>query len=263
MKSSKRNLTNDHPKTFSKREDKKSVSIKWNSRLFFQFGLIVSMLTVFYAMESTIGLKVNRGVAKDTRVDLTDKEYVAFEVEKPVEVPEVKKVKKKPAPTRKKVLSVLPEIGKENEPETDLGSTDIKIDEPIIDNTPPTVVKSPTTINLLGVEFAPVFPGCEVLTTNKEKIDCMSSKINSFIRKKFNTEDISGLEAGKEHRIHVQFKIDNTGKVVDVVARGPHPLLEKEAIRVIRKLPKMKPGKQGNINVNVNYGVPIIFNLDY
>lgn len=263
MKSSKRNLTNDHPKTFSKREDKKSVSIKWNSRLFFQVGLIVSMLAVFLVMESTFSLTVHREVAKTDGVDLIDREYVDFVVEKEKEVPVVKKVKKKPAPVRKKVLSVLPEIGKENEPDTDIGDSEVKPDEPIIDTTPTVAVKKPPTINLLGVEFAPVFPGCEALTTNKEKIDCMSSKINSFISKKFRTEDFDNLETGKKHRIHVQFKINSNGDVVDVKARATNPLLEKEAIRVVSKLPKMKPGKQGNTKVNVNYGVPIIFNLDY
>jgi len=36
MKLSNNNLNNDQPKSLSKRNDKKSVNIKWNSKLFFQ-----------------------------------------------------------------------------------------------------------------------------------------------------------------------------------------------------------------------------------
>ncbi|MBV1924717.1 MAG: energy transducer TonB, partial [Flavobacteriaceae bacterium] len=236
---------------------------KWNSRFFFQVGLIVSMLAVFLVMESTFGLTVHRETATGPVFEWKEAENPIYELEKAKVIPVKQKVKKKSIVKREKVLSVLPTITKNNEPETKVGSSEVKPDEPFVNTTPTTVVKVPPTINLLGVEFAPVFPGCEALSTNKEKIDCMSSKINSFIRKKFNTEDFDGLEAGIKHRIHVQFKIDNTGEVVDVKARASHPALEKEAMRVISKLPRMKPGKQGNTNVNVNYGVPIIFNLDY
>jgi len=263
MKSSKRNLTNDHPKTFSKREDKKSVSIKWSSSLFFQVGLIVSMLAVFLVMESTFGLTVNRDTATTDPFELNEPRILDFVVKEPKVIPVKKKLKKKKSPKREKVASVITKAPNNNVVETKIGSSEVKPDEPFVDATPTIVVKVPPTINLLGVEFAPVFPGCEVLSTNKEKIDCMSSKINSFIRKKFNTEDFDGLESGIKHRIHVQFKIDSKGEVVDVKARASHPALEKEAIRVVSKLPRMKPGKQGNTNVNVNYGVPIIFNLDY
>jgi protein TonB len=50
--------------------------------------------------------------------------------------------------------------------------------------------------------------------------------------------------------------------VVDVKAIAQHQSLIKEASRVISKLPKMTPGKQGNTNVDVIYRVPIRFNID-
>ena len=38
--------------TRNKRAEKKQTNIKWNSRLFFQIGVIVSLLTVFFIMPS-------------------------------------------------------------------------------------------------------------------------------------------------------------------------------------------------------------------
>jgi protein TonB len=63
----------------------------------------------------------------------------------------------------------------------------------------------------------------------------------------------------------VEFIIDSGGNVTSVkpmmVRNANNPDLEKEALRVIGKLPKMKPGKQGNEAVNVRYTIPISFKL--
>ena len=40
----------------SKREEKKRINIRWNSGLFFQIGLIISMLFVFLIVESNFGI---------------------------------------------------------------------------------------------------------------------------------------------------------------------------------------------------------------
>ena len=56
--------------------------------------------------------------------------------------------------------------------------------------------------------------------------------------------------------------IDDKGNVVDVVARAPDSKLEREAQRVINKLPRMTPGRQGDMPVEVIYTIPIKFNID-
>ncbi|MDH3321630.1 MAG: energy transducer TonB [Flavobacteriaceae bacterium] len=106
------------------------------------------------------------------------------------------------------------------------------------------------------IENVPVYPGCK--GTNEEKKKCMVDKITKHVNKKYNTGlagDL-GLSPGKK-RVYVQFKIDKTGKVVDVRARGPHKRLEKEAIRVVDQLPDMTPGKQRGRPVGVKYTLPI------
>ena len=110
------------------------------------------------------------------------------------------------------------------------------------------------------IDEVPVYPGCET-ANNKKK--CMSDKITKYVAKEFNVDlaqDL-GLSAGKK-RISVQFKIDNHGNVSDVRARAPHPKLQEEAIRVLKGLPKMKPGKQNGRAVNVRYNLPIVFKVE-
>jgi protein TonB len=111
------------------------------------------------------------------------------------------------------------------------------------------------------IENVPIFPGCEKEKGNNAKKQCMSDKISKFVNKKFNTDLASDLGLSGRQRINVIFKIDKTGNIVGVQARAPHPGLEKEAKRVIRMLPKMKPGKQRGKPVNVPYSLPILFQV--
>ena len=52
------------------------------------------------------------------------------------------------------------------------------------------------------------------------------------------------------------------GNITGVRARAPHPRLEKEAVRVINLLPKMKPGIKNGKPVIVPYSIPMIFQVN-
>ena len=63
-------------------------------------------------------------------------------------------------------------------------------------------------------------------------------------------------------KVFVQFVIEKDGSVSDVkVARSVDTFLDKEAIRVVKAMPKWKPGKQRGKPVRVSYTVPINFQL--
>ena len=69
-------------------------------------------------------------------------------------------------------------------------------------------------------------------------------------------------ENGTQGRVTCQFVVGSDGSVRDVkVLRGVEPYLDKEAIRVIKSMPKWIPGKQNGKAVSVKYTVPIIFKL--
>ncbi len=257
MKSNEKNFQN-------KREEKKLVNIKWNSRFFFQLGLIVSLLVVFFVMESTVGLKVNHESAK-FKSTLEEPPFINYvlEDEKPRRVENnIKKTEPKPQPQKVLKSNDFEPIKNDFPTIDDIISGDNAPIEPdlptVVDNAPPTN-KVPS--NIMNVEFVPVFPGCETMGTKSEKIACMSSKINVFINKNFRQELLENLPSNQSQRIYVQFKIGTDGYVTDVVANSNNPLLKNEAQRVINKLPIMQPGKQGDTKVEVLYTVPIVFRI--
>ena len=64
-------------------------------------------------------------------------------------------------------------------------------------------------------------------------------------------------------KVFVQFVVWKDGTIKDVkVVKGPHRLLNEEALRVITKMPSWKPGKQRGKNVNARFTLPIKFKID-
>ena len=69
-------------------------------------------------------------------------------------------------------------------------------------------------------------------------------------------------ENGVQGRVTIQFVVEKDGSISDVhVLRGVDPSLDKEAVRVVKSMPRWTPGKQNGINVRVNYRVPVLFRL--
>lgn len=69
-------------------------------------------------------------------------------------------------------------------------------------------------------------------------------------------------ENGIQGRVICQFVVNRDGSIVDVeVVRSVDPSLDKEAIRVIRSMPKWSPGKQRGKPVRVKYTLPVNFKL--
>lgn len=261
MKLSQNNLNNDQPKSLSKRNDKKSVNIKWNSKLFFQLGLIISLVLVYLIMETKFEI-IDKEQAFVEKEYLEEMPMVRYTIDEPIPLPKEKVVFEKNAP---KIITKIINIVSEETPDIE------------IENTKETLIVTPSKNNLkeekkeeidilknfMGVEFVPVFPGCEKLLSNEEKRNCMSLKIRKFIVKKFDTDKLDESSQIKEQKITVQFTINNEGKVINVTARAPNKLLEKEAKRVVAKLPQMIPGRQGDKNVAVQYMVPITFKTEF
>lgn len=64
-------------------------------------------------------------------------------------------------------------------------------------------------------------------------------------------------------RVVVSFVVGKDGHISDVtVLRSVDPSLDKEAVRVVRNMPRWTPGKQGGEPVRVRYNVPVSFRLN-
>ena len=113
------------------------------------------------------------------------------------------------------------------------------------------------TVAFALVEEVPVFPGCEeVLKANRR--NCFQKQMQMHIAKNFRYPKIAQTK-NIQGRVFVQFTIDIDGTVESIRTRGPHPILEKEAKRIISRLPKIKPGSKDGKLVKVPFSIPITF----
>ncbi len=74
----------------------------------------------------------------------------------------------------------------------------------------------------------------------------------------------SAQKKGIQGKCYFQFVITDSGKVTNIkLKKGVPdcPECDKEALRVIEKMPKWIPGKVGDKNVNSTFSLPIIFKL--
>ena len=61
-------------------------------------------------------------------------------------------------------------------------------------------------------------------------------------------------------RVMVMFVVETDGSISNVrVARKVFPSLDKEAVRVVKAMPKWKPGKEKGRPVRVNFTLPVVF----
>lgn len=120
------------------------------------------------------------------------------------------------------------------------------------------IAQNPVNEEVKVIEHPPVYPGCEHFEGDSKMLrNCMSIKISAFVTMKIKTRVMRNLIHGKTYKIYVNFTIDEEGEVTDVSAKGPTPEMEKEAVRVVKKLPDMKPGIMDGEPVRVKYSLPI------
>ena len=63
-------------------------------------------------------------------------------------------------------------------------------------------------------------------------------------------------------RVLVTFVVERDGTITDVqVAKPTFPSLDDEAMRLVKKMPKWKPGTQRGVPVRVKFTLPVVFKL--
>ena len=99
------------------------------------------------------------------------------------------------------------------------------------------------------VENMPVFPGGDL-------------GLMKYIQKNVKYPPIA-KEYNITGKVYISFVVDKSGSVTNVkVVRGVDKNLDAEAVRVIKSLPKYKPGKQRGKAVKVRVYAPINFTLN-
>lgn len=126
--------------------------------------------------------------------------------------------------------------------------------------TKPTTNKNePLTINMLS--RPPLYPGCKRSSPSEER-ECTDKQIGKFIKK--NLKYPEDARRGKiEGTVKVDFIIAKDGSVSGVQYQNDiGGDCAKEAIRLVRQLPKFEPGIDKNGNpAQVKFTLPIRFDL--
>ena len=119
--------------------------------------------------------------------------------------------------------------------------------------------KEENSIPFAEITKVPRFLQC-YLVSQSEARECFKKQLNAHIRRNFRYPEIA-QKMGIQGRVYVNFIISEDGSITNIRLRGPDKNLEKEAKRIISKLPKMTPGKQKGRPVRVPFSVPISFRL--
>ena len=202
--------------------------------------------------------KLNTEKKKEAKVE--KKEIIRQEPEKVVE--QVKSSVKFTAPVIKKDEEVkeedeikLDEVQKSDkavgaftvEGNDEVGGAVLKAKEDIAAPEPPKHVVEETKIFTV-VEQMPMYPGGD-------------AALMGYLRDNIHYPTVAA-ENGVQGRVVVGFVVERDGSITDVkVLRSVDPSLDREAMRVVKSMPRWTPGKQNGSAVRVKYQVPVTFRL--
>ena len=225
------------------------------SKLFTQLGLVLALFITYIAIEQKTYDR-NFGELADVVMngDLEEEIPITERIE-----PEIPKTPPPPTPEKIEVVEDEKEVEETIIESTETDETEAVEVEEIeeIEEAEEVIEDVPFTI----IEDVPVFPGCKGSKAELKK--CFNKKMQKHFGKKFDSDlpNELGLSPGRK-RLIMLFKIDRQGNIVDIRAKAPHPRLQKEAIRIIKLLPKMKPGRQRGKAVGVKYTLPMRIDVE-
>ena len=121
----------------------------------------------------------------------------------------------------------------------------LKVNEKVVDEVPP------------AVEETKVFDVVEQMPSFKGGDAALMEWLSKNIKYPVVAE-----ENGIQGRVVATFVVERDGSITDVkIVKSVDPSLDKEAVRVLKSMPKWIPGKQNGQAVRVKYTVPVTFRL--
>lgn len=212
--------------------------------LFFQIGLVVALGIVFAAFEWP---------SKAVRINYLDMpKSVDVEIDMVPVTEQIQEQRQTPPPPPA-VQDIMLIIDDDSDLDSNIdfnsemtGDEDITF-VPVIETEPEVIDVDPEIF--VSAEIMPEYPGGQMAL-----LKFLANNVKY---------PISAQENGIFGRVFVSFVIDRTGEITNVrVARPVNPDLDKEAIRVVKSMPRWTPGYQQGRPVNVSYTVPINFVLN-
>ena len=103
---------------------------------------------------------------------------------------------------------------------------------------------------LKDVEIAPVYDGCENLSNEKTR-ECFNKKVAAFIKREFDMNLLKDLNLSEPEKVDTFFIITENGNLTGMKVRDAEVTIQAEILRVLRKMPIMKPAINDGENVSV------------
>lgn len=111
--------------------------------------------------------------------------------------------------------------------------------------------------DVIKIEKVPIYPGCKG-DDNETLKNCMSVKVQELINKNYRPEVIDDQNLKDSiYKIIINFKYTKKGRTEIIKVTAPNEASKQEAIRVIKKLKRVKPGTVNGKPVGVIYSIPI------
>ena len=209
------------------------ISLEKKKGLFFHIGLVITLVIVLGAFEwkSYDKLAYNLG-----QLNLDDLEEEIIPITK-------QEVKPPPPPPPPPEVIEIVEDDVEIEDEIEIEDTESDEDVEI------EIEEEDDEEFFMVVENMPEFPGGDL-------------GLMKYIQKNVKYPAIA-KEYNITGKVYVSFIVDKKGSVTNVkIVRGVDKNLDAEAMRVVKSLPKYKPGKQRGKSVRVMFTIPINFTLN-
>jgi protein TonB len=214
--------------------------------MFWQIGFVVALLVVIFLVEwKSYDKAVN---------NLGELEVAVDDEVVPITQRELAPPPPPPPPPPEVIEVVEDDVELEEELEIESTETDETEEVEVIDIEEEV---SDEVLNFAVVESVPVFPGCEDAVTNDEKKACLQREIIRFVSKNFQFPEMA-RQMGVSGKVYVNFVFERDGSVSNVeIVRGVDESIDKEAVRVVKKMPKVLPAKQRGKPVRMSFTLPI------
>ncbi|HEY3369886.1 MAG TPA: TonB family protein [Prolixibacteraceae bacterium] len=232
-----------------------------------KWGIIAAL--IFFALVICLPILYKQiiEITKERNVVVTTLSNI--EIEQKVEKPKDIIIEKPVVPLKSSIKFTPPvikpdeEVQEEEEIKTqeELTKTDVTISTANIEGTDDAnaidigdlnnqiVAEDSTAAPYTVVEQMPEYPGGE-------------AALRKYLSNNVHYPQIA-TENGVQGKVYVNFVVDRDGGISNVkVVRGVDSALDKEAVRVVKAMPKWIPGKQNGETVRVSYTVPINFVLN-
>ena len=208
------------------------ISLEKKKGLFFQIGLVITLVIVLGAFEWKSYDKVAYNLGQLNLDDLEE------------EIIPITKQEVKPPPPPPPPPEVIEIVEDDVEIEDEIEIEDTESDEDVEIE----IEEEDDEEFFMVVENMPEFPGGDL-------------GLMKYIQKNVKYPAIA-KEYNITGKVYVSFIVDKKGSVTNVkIVRGVDKNLDAEAMRVVKSLPKYKPGQQRGKPVRVMFTIPINFTL--